>query len=58
VSAFKEFLTRLVRVPKHEIEEQDRTFRKQREADEYKGQRRPVVPTISKQAGRKHRPPS
>lgn len=43
-NSFKELLKRLVRVPKREVEEQDQKFRDKREADDYKEQRRPVVP--------------
>jgi len=42
---FSSLLKRLVRVPKREIDAQDEKFKKKRAADEYKGQRRPVVPT-------------
>jgi hypothetical protein len=44
-----ELLTRLVRVPKKEIDEQDEKYRKKRAADEYRGQRRPVVPALKRQ---------
>lgn len=43
-SPFKEFLARLVRVPKREIDEQEQKFKEKRDADDYKEQRRPIVP--------------
>jgi hypothetical protein len=43
-SAFDTLLKRLVRVPKPEIDAQEEKYREKRAADDYKDQRRPVVP--------------